>query len=166
PRIRPTRRRCANGCWGFAVAASGRERSDVAGGSAERETTIRFRPMRHPIRRFSFLVVLAATAVACGGASSGAAASPESAATPGARCLAEAEAKHPQKGAQPDRITVKHVLVRYQGARNAPPAVTRSREQACLRAEKMLTKLQGGTPFADVVAAYSDESGTATREGS
>src|SRR6185312_1859477 len=89
-----------------------------------------------------------------------------STASPGARCLAEAEAKHPHKASEPDRITVKHVLVRYQGARGAAPTITRTREDACLRAQEALAKLQAGTSFSEVVAAYSDESGAATREGS
>jgi NIMA-interacting peptidyl-prolyl cis-trans isomerase 1 len=112
------------------------------------------------------LLALAASLAAggCGGSPSSGAASP--AATPGARCLAEAEAKHSPKGKEGDRITVKHVLVRYQGARGASPAITRTREEACLRAEEALSKLQGGAPFGEVVAAYSDESGAATREGS
>ena len=60
---------------------------------------------------------------------------------------------------------MKHVLVKYGGAKGAPATITRTREQACLRAEEALTKLEEGTSFADVVAAYSDESGAATREG-
>jgi parvulin-like peptidyl-prolyl isomerase len=58
------------------------------------------------------------------------------------------------------------VLVRYAGARGAAATITRTREQACLRAEDALAKLKEGTSFADVVATYSDESGAATREGS
>jgi hypothetical protein len=80
--------------------------------------------------------------------------------------LADAEAKHERKPSEPDRISVKHVLVRYSGAKGAPDTVDRTREQACLRAEEALEKLKEGTSFADVVAHYSDESGAATREGS
>ncbi len=61
---------------------------------------------------------------------------------------------------------MKHVLVKYGGAKGAPATVTRTREQACLRAEEALAKLKDGTSFSEVVAAYSDESGAATREGS
>jgi parvulin-like peptidyl-prolyl isomerase len=61
---------------------------------------------------------------------------------------------------------VKHVLVRYAGAKHAPSSISRTREEACLRAEEALAKLKEGTSFADVVARYSDEEGAATREGS
>jgi len=106
------------------------------------------------------------TMTACGGAPSGDAASPTAGGTaPGERCLAEADVKRAPKPSEPDRIHVKHMLVRYVGARGAAPSVTRSREQACLRAEEALGKLQGGTSFADVVAAYSDEAGASTRGG-
>jgi hypothetical protein len=116
--------------------------------------------------------MLVSMAFACGGApprgvssaaSSTSATSGESAA---ATCLVAADAKRARGPSEPDRISVKHVLVRFGGARGAPLTVTRTREQACLRAEEALTKLKGGTPFADVVALYSDESGAATREGS
>ena len=116
--------------------------------------------------------VFVSTTLACGGAPSGgvsSAASPASPSNGGSaaeRCLADADAKRQRKPSEPDRITVKHVLVRYVGARGAPATVTRTREQACLRAEDALTKLKEGVSFADVVATYSDESGTATREGS
>jgi parvulin-like peptidyl-prolyl cis-trans isomerase-like protein len=113
-----------------------------------------------------FVIALAfSTSLGCGGAPSSGAAS-ASAATPGAQCLAEAEAKREPKATAPDRISVKHVLVRYQGARGDHPEITRTREQACLRAEEALAKLQSGVAFADVVAQYSDETGAATREGS
>jgi hypothetical protein len=110
------------------------------------------------------------TTFACGGATSGGvstpAKSPSKAESAAERCLAAAEAKRERKASEPDRIGVKHVLVRYAGAKRAPEAVTRTREEACLRAEEALTKLKGGMSFADVVARYSDESGASTREGS
>jgi hypothetical protein len=122
-------------------------------------------------------VVLGAAAlslvVACGGASSRAGgASSASDGAPGAggesaeaRCLATVGVKHERKAGEPDRIGVKHVLVRYAGAKRAPESVSRTRGQACLRAEEALAKLQQGTTFAEVVKEYSDESGADTREG-
>jgi NIMA-interacting peptidyl-prolyl cis-trans isomerase 1 len=103
---------------------------------------------------------------ACGGATSGGAASPASGgASAGQRCLADADVKRERKASEPDRINVKHVLVRYAGAKGAATA-TRSREQACLRAEEALGKLKDGTSFADVVATYSDENGPTNHGGS
>jgi NIMA-interacting peptidyl-prolyl cis-trans isomerase 1 len=81
-------------------------------------------------------------------------------------CLAIAGAKHERKPDEPERITVKHVLVKYAGSKRAPATVSRSREQACLRAEEARAKLEEGMSFADVVKAYSEEPGAATREGS
>lgn len=118
------------------------------------------------------LGALALVVVACGGASSR---PPDAhgAGGPGgagggsaeARCLAAAGVKHDHKAGEPDRIGVKHVLVRYAGAKRAPESITRTRGQACLRAEEALAKLEQGTAFADVVRQYSDESGADTREG-
>lgn len=116
-------------------------------------------------------VIAAATIVACGGAQSGGASSASgSTAAPGAngaaeQCLAAAGAKHERKANEPSRIGVKHVLVRYAGAKRAPETITRTREQACLRAQEALAKLKEGASFAEVVGQYSDESGAATREG-
>jgi NIMA-interacting peptidyl-prolyl cis-trans isomerase 1 len=110
--------------------------------------------------------MMVAASLGCGGAPSGGAASPSASATPGDRCLAYADAKHARDPSEPERISVKHVLVRYAGARGASATVTRTREQACLRAAEALDKLKGGTSFSEVVAAYSDESGAASREGS
>ncbi|HEY4015426.1 MAG TPA: peptidylprolyl isomerase [Polyangiaceae bacterium] len=111
--------------------------------------------------------LVVSTAIACGGASP-APSSPSvpSRASAGERCIAAASAKRGRKASEPDRIGVKHVLVRYAGAKHAPSSISRTREEACLRAEEALAKLKEGTSFADVVARYSDEEGAATREGS
>jgi parvulin-like peptidyl-prolyl cis-trans isomerase-like protein len=127
------------------------------------------RPLRlHPI----FLgTIIVSTTLACGGAQSGGVSSAASSASASSgesaaeRCLAVAGAKRERKPSEPARITAKHVLVRYAGAKRAPETVTRTREQACLRAEEALTKLKDGMSFAEVVRIYSDESGAATREG-
>jgi NIMA-interacting peptidyl-prolyl cis-trans isomerase 1 len=137
-------------------------------------TTITSLQMNIPLRGVAIylVVVILPTEFACGGAPSRApssAASSTSTSTGGSaaeRCLAGADAKRERKPSEPDRIRVKHVLVRYGGAKGAPASMTRTREQACLRAEEALTKLKEGTSFGDVVALYSEESGAAAREGS
>lgn len=113
-------------------------------------------------------VVAAALILSCGGAAKGPSttAAASDATSPAERCLAVADAKHDRSPSEPSRITVKHILVRYAGATHAPDSVTRSREQACLRAQEALERLKQGTDFAEVVKQYSDESGAATREGS
>ncbi len=114
-------------------------------------------------------VLIVSTVFACGGAPSGGAStpgSPSSAGSAAEHCLAVADAKYPRSPSEPDKISVKHVLVKYAGAKSAPDSITRTREQACLRAEEALSKLKAGTSFSDVVAAYSDESGATTRDGS
>jgi len=117
------------------------------------------------IKALFTIAIVALTA--CGGPSpsatqSHAAASDDS---PSAKCLSIADAKRARKQDEPARITVKHVLVKWSGAKNAPDGMTRTREDACLRALEARSKLEQGASFADVVKEYSDEPGAATREG-
>src|SRR5580693_2298584 len=115
--------------------------------------------------------IAVSTTFACGAAPSGGApsatapASTSSRESAAERCLAIAGAKRERKASEPSRITAKHVLVRYAGAKRAPATVTRTREQACLRAEEALAKLKEGMSFAEVVSIYSEEAGAAAREG-
>jgi NIMA-interacting peptidyl-prolyl cis-trans isomerase 1 len=130
--------------------------------------------MKTASRRYPILLgaIAFSTTLACGGAPSGGASSAadstskSSGESPAARCLAIADAKRERKPSEPARISVKHVLVRYAGAKRALATVTRTREQACLRTEEALTKLKQGMSFAEVVGLYSEESGAETREGS
>ncbi len=85
---------------------------------------------------------------------------------PGAACLRTASAQRTRDPKEPERIGVKHVLVKYGGAKNAPASITRSREDACLRAIEVRDKLAGGADFDSVVGTYSDETGAASRGGS
>jgi NIMA-interacting peptidyl-prolyl cis-trans isomerase 1 len=96
-----------------------------------------------------------APATPSGGASDG----------PAEHCLAIAGAKRPRKPDEPAKITAQHILVKYAGAKKAAATVTRTREQACLRAEEARSKLEQGMSFADAVSAYSEEPGAATRAG-
>ena len=114
------------------------------------------------------LAVATLCAAACGGAPSAGVATEGATASgsDGARCLAAADAKHPRKTQEPFRMTAKHVLVSYAGAKRAAESVTRTREQACLRAEEALAKLKGGATFREVVATYSDEPNAKAKDGS
>lgn len=51
-------------------------------------------------------------------------------------------------------LAVIPVLARGEGA---PPEVTRTKEEAKLRAEEAVSKLRGGLAFAEAIKAYSDE---------
>ena len=120
--------------------------------------------MRQTWRMGPLLLTLAA----CGGSTSAAppAAAPSAGVdSPAAKCLAIAGAARTKRPDEPAKITAKHILVKYQGAKNAPASITRSREDACLRALEARSKLEGGASFADVVKEYSEEPGAATREG-
>jgi len=120
------------------------------------------------MQRIAFLLT-AAFALSCGGAK--ATQNPDESAdselkTPETRCIAIARGARERQRNEPDKIIVKHVLVKFAGAKNASKDITRTRGDACLRALDARRELQNGEPFADVVAHYSDEAGAASREGS
>lgn len=85
--------------------------------------------------------------------------------TPAQKCLAIAGAQRERKPNEPAKVGVRHVLVKYQGAKNAPETITRTREEACLRAMEARDKMLAGADFDDVVKTYSDEAGAADRRG-
>lgn len=116
----------------------------------------------------TLLFVVVVCVVGCGGPSAAPSSPGPSTAeqAPTNRCLAVAAAKRSKKPDEPAKITVKHVLVKYAGAKKAAATVTRTREQACERAEEARAKLEKGAAFAEVVAEFSEEPGAATREGS
>src|SRR5262249_8995735 len=64
------------------------------------------------------------------------------------------------------KVTVKHILVKHKGSKNPAAGVTRTREEACLRAVEARDKLRKGEDWDAVVKEYSDETGAATRGGS
>lgn len=87
--------------------------------------------------------------------------------TPAEKCLALAGAARERKADEPAKVGVRHVLVRYKGAKNAPESITRTREEACLRALEARDKILAQTAdFDQAVKDYSDEAGAAERRGS
>ncbi|MEZ4262932.1 MAG: peptidylprolyl isomerase [Polyangiaceae bacterium] len=116
--------------------------------------------------------VAAASSQACGAPAepkppvAQAAAPAPAADTPAGRCLAIAGARRERRADEPKKLSAKHILVKYAGAKRAPETVTRTREEACLRAQEARDKLEKGASFADVVREYSEEPGAVTREGS
>lgn len=77
---------------------------------------------------------------------------------PAEACLAKASAAHDRQPDEPPAIRVSHVLVKHRDSAS-PGGATRSRGEACLRAEEALAKLGEGSKLADVVDAYSDSKG-------
>jgi NIMA-interacting peptidyl-prolyl cis-trans isomerase 1 len=123
---------------------------------------------------FSVGTLLAAAAAACtsapppkgpeseGDAKAGAPAAP---ASPAEKCLAIAGAVRERKPNEPEKVGVRHVLVKYKGAKNAADTVTRTREEACLRALEARDKVLAGAEFDAIVTEYSDEPGASERRG-
>jgi len=82
------------------------------------------------------------------------------------RCIETANARRGKKDGEPQKITVRHLLVKYANAKRADASVKRTREQACLRALEAHEKLVQGTDFSELVKTYSEEPGAASRDGS
>lgn len=116
------------------------------------------------------LLALSLSLTACGAAPSPPSKSPGAASataeTPAEACLRTASAKREKRADEPARISAKHVLVKYSGAKGAKGEISRSREEACLRAIEARDKIRGGADFSKVVIEYSEEPGAASREGS
>lgn len=102
--------------------------------------------------------------VGCGG-SSPSAKEPERASTPraspGLACIDAAKARLTAPADAPERMDLAHILVRHAGVRNAGE-VTRTREEACLRAKEAREKLLAGADWDASYEEYSDSQG-ATR---
>lgn len=91
--------------------------------------------------------------------------------TPSATVTASAEASvSPSASARadeapPESIAAQHVLIAYKGAKNAPSSVKRSKAEAKARAEEVSTKAKAGADFTALVATYTDDESTRSRQG-
>jgi parvulin-like peptidyl-prolyl isomerase len=57
-----------------------------------------------------------------------------------------------------EKAHARHLLIRYAGAKNAKPDITRTREQARQLAEKVLGGLRTTQDFTEAIARYSEDS--------
>lgn len=55
------------------------------------------------------------------------------------------------------KVEASHVLIAYKGASNASKDITRTKEEALVRAKEALAKLKEGKSFTDVAKYYSDD---------
>lgn len=97
---------------------------------------------------------------ACGGGSkvSDAPKTAASKSAPAMQCIRDAEVRQTPPTDAPDRMDLAHVVVRHAGVRDAGD-VTRTREEACLRAQEARQKLLSGSDWEEVYAEYSDSKG-------
>lgn len=77
---------------------------------------------------------------------------------PGMQCLLDAEIVRQAPADAPERIDLAHIVVRHAGVKDAGD-VTRTREEACLRAIEAREKLFAGGDWETVYAEYSDSKG-------
>jgi parvulin-like peptidyl-prolyl isomerase len=60
-----------------------------------------------------------------------------------------------------EKVHTRHILVRYAGAKNAGPEVTRTKPEAIARVNQLRNALLDGEDFAAVARANSDDSSAA-----
>ena len=70
-----------------------------------------------------------------------------------------------QAAAEPVFITAQHILVQYRGSANADPKISRTKQEARKRAQEAADKAKAGVDFSELVAQYSDDPGSAARQG-
>lgn len=63
-------------------------------------------------------------------------------------------------------MAAQHILVAYKGAKGAPKTITRSKADARKRAEEVLAHVKAGEDFTALVKTYTDDPGSAERQGS
>jgi hypothetical protein len=66
---------------------------------------------------------------------------------------------------EPTMIRAQHLVVMHRDSKNAPPTMTRTKDEARARAEEALERIQKGEDMDKIIAEYSDEPGAAQRYG-
>jgi parvulin-like peptidyl-prolyl isomerase len=78
--------------------------------------------------------------------------------SPAMKCLEEAQIERKAPVDAPQRMDLGQILVRHAGVKDSAD-VTRTEEEACLRAQEARKKLLGGADWDEVRKEYSDEKG-------
>ena len=111
------------------------------------------------------LLVAVAASLRCGGSAPCASTPDTSGKSAADACLARARVKRGPSPTEPAKITARHLLVQYQGAKTAKVHIVRFRDEACLRAMQARDEVHAGADFAEVVKKYSDEPGAERSAG-
>jgi len=74
---------------------------------------------------------------------------------PGEQCLRDARTKRHPPADAPERIEVRHILVRHRELAR-PEGATRTPAEACLRALQAIRRLEAGGEWPQVVTEFSD----------
>lgn len=104
------------------------------------------------------LILAISTLMACGGSKKPAKDEPHYSNEDMAeiKCIEVAKTKRQPAQDAPARIDVAHIVIKHAGVRDAGE-VTRSRGEACLRAEEVRKRLLGGADWDETWQAYSDK---------
>ena len=120
-------------------------------------------------RRLRLAFSLSLVSLGCAGSTApenGKPAGTGEATSPGAACLANAARERAPKSEKDlPSITLKQILVHHADSKNVKEGVTRTREEACLRAAEARDKVVAGGDFDALISEYSDEAGAASRSG-
>ncbi len=114
------------------------------------------------IARMILVSVCLAAGSACGGTppakTADAKPQPASEETPAAKCIAKAGASNEPAADAPDQAALSHILVRHKDLKR-PEGATRTRGEACLRAQAAREKLLAGAEWAGVSEEFNDAAG-------
>ena len=111
------------------------------------------------MQRIAWVSVLVLTS--CGGGQDAKSASDKKSSlddSPAMKCLEEAKTKRTAPVDAPERMDLAQILVRHAGVKNSAD-VTRTEEEACLRAQEARKKLLGGADWDKIREEYSDDKG-------
>src|SRR5215204_7506451 len=111
------------------------------------------------MQRIGWAAVLVLTS--CGGGPSSKSAGDEKSGlddSPAMKCMEEANIKRTAPVDAPQRMDLSQILVRHAGVKDSAD-VTRTEEEACLRAQKAREKLLAGADWDEIRKEYSDDKG-------
>ncbi|MGC4086643.1 MAG: peptidylprolyl isomerase [Polyangiaceae bacterium] len=111
------------------------------------------------MRQSSWVFALICTVAACGGKHKSAKQGGEfESLSEGSKCIEEARTPRQPPVDAPNRMDLGQILVRHAGVRDAKGS-TRTREEACIRAQEARQQLLNGSDWDTIYKEYSDSQG-------